>query len=208
MRGRIRHLMALVLATIACVGLAACGQAGDGSSAGGSSPADSGSAAGGAAVSGARRHILYASEFKLHTILERLLPVGPGPLEKAEVYRQVPARETILPPAYRIARLDGRTVARLSPEEIARRIRTAVDGTCTRQMQCRSHLVSIDDIGTEFLGTGGSRLRTAMGLLQDDSPWGASYAQRVVMYVPVQMIRALMAGGKAAEPWEIGRAHV
>lgn len=157
--------------------------------------------AGAPATPGARRHIIYLSEFSISTILERLLPTGPGPLEQVEVFRQMPAAQTVLQPAYRIARLDGVTLAKLPAEEIARRVRTAVDTTCTTRMPCTSHLVSIDDIGVEFKGEAGKRLNDAMALLQDESPWGSTYADRVVMYIPIQMIEGVMAGGDEAAEW-------
>ncbi|MFM8828039.1 MAG: hypothetical protein ACKOGE_01980 [Actinomycetota bacterium] len=111
------------------------------------------------------------------------------------MFRQMPARQTMLEPPYRIARLDGVALAALPAEEIARRVRTAVDTTCTKRMPCTSHLVSIDDIGVEFKGDAGKRLNDAMALLQDESPWGSTYADRVVMCIPVQMIEGIMAGG-------------
>lgn len=157
--------------------------------------------AGTPATPGAQRHIIYLSEFSISTILERLLPTGPGPLQQVQVFRQMPAQQTVLEPPYRIARLDGVALASLPAEEIARRVRTAVDTTCTRRMPCTSHLVSIDDIGVEFKGDAGKRLNDAMALLQDESPWGSTYADRVVMYIPVQMIEGIMAGGDEAAEW-------
>jgi len=153
------------------------------------------------ATPGAQRHILYMSELNVATILERLLPMGPGPLDQGQVFRQIPARQTLLEPPYRIARLDGVTLATLPAGEIARRVRTAVDTTCTKRMPCTSHLVSIDDIGVEFKGDAGKRLNDAMALLQDESPWGSTYADRVVMYIPIQMIEGIMAGGDEAAQW-------
>ena len=157
--------------------------------------------AGAPATPGAQRHIIYLSEFSISTILDRLLPTGAGPLENVQVFRQMPAAQTVLPPAYRIARLDGVTLAKLPPEEIARRVRVAVDTTCTKRMPCTSHLVSIDDIGVEFKGAAGKRLNDAMALLEDESPWGSTYADRVVMYIPIQMIEGIMAGGDEAAEW-------
>ncbi len=157
--------------------------------------------AGTPATPGAKRHVVYLSEFSISTILERLLPTGPGPLERAQVFRQMPAAQTVLQPAYRIARLDGVTLAKIPAEEIARRIRVAVDTTCSKHMPCTSHVVSIDDIGVEFKGDAGKRLNDAMDLLQDESPWGSTYADRVMMYIPLQMIEGIMAGDDAAAGW-------
>ncbi len=139
----------------------------------------------------APRHLIYLSEFRIRTVLERLLPHGPGPLERLRTFRQMPANQTILPPPFRLGRLDGDVLAPLPPKEIARRLRTAINGTCNLAMPCRSHLVAIDDVSTEFRGRGGARLRAAMALLNAPSPWGGTYAERVMMYVPIQMMRGL-----------------
>ena len=199
---RRKALALLAGALAAAVLLVATGCGGVVASSGSGSPSDAGVPnAGTPATPGAQRHIIYLSEFSISTILERLLPTGPGPLESVEVFRQVPAAQTVLPPAYRIARLDGVMLAKLPAEEIARRVRLAVDTTCTKRMPCTSHLVSIDDIGVEFKGDAGKRLNDAMALLEDESPWGSTYADRVVMYIPIQMIEGIMAGGDEAAAW-------
>ena len=201
-RNPLARLGAALVPVVALVALVAAGCGGmvstsEGQPQGGVAVADAGTPA----TPGAQRHIIYLSEFSISTILERLLPTGPGPLEQVQVFRQMPAAQTVLQPAYRIARLDGVTLAKLPAEEIARRIRTAVDTTCTKRMPCTSHLVSIDDIGVEFRGDAGKRLNDAMAQLQDESPWGSTYADRVVMYIPIQMIEGIMAGGDEAAAW-------
>jgi len=192
--------LAAALGALTVIVAAGCG--GMVSSSGSGQQAGAGVAnAGAPATPGAQRHIIYLSEFSISTILDRLLPSGAGPLENVQVFRQMPAAQTVLPPAYRIARLDGVTLAKLPAEEIARRVRVAVDTTCTKRMPCTSHLVSIDDIGVEFKGAAGKRLNDAMALLEDESPWGSTYADRVVMYIPIQMIEGIMAGGDEAAEW-------
>ena len=182
----------LVIATlVAAIALSLTGCGGD------DAPATTPDAAA-PAVSGAPRHIIYLSEFNIHTVLERLLPNGPGPLERVETFRQLPAAQTILPPQNRIARIDGVVIARLPAREIARRLRTAINGSCTAALPCRSHLVAIDDIGVDFAGRGGTRLRSAMRLLDAPSPWGSTYAKRVVMYVAYPMLKAIASPGPPA----------
>ena len=143
------------------------------------------------AVSGAPRHLIYLSEFKIQTVLERLLPNGPGPLERIATFRQLPARQTVLPPTNRIARVDGVVLASLPPAEIAKRLRRTINGTCNPKLPCKAHLVAIDDIGNAFKGRAGSRLSTAMNQLDAPSPWGSSYAKRVMMYVAYPMMKAM-----------------
>jgi len=153
-----------------------------------------------AAVSGAPRHVIYLSEFRIRTVLERLLPNGPGPLERIDTFRQLPAAETILPPQNRIARVDGKVIATLPPDQIAMRLRQAIDGSCNPELPCASHLVAIDDINTDFMGAGGARLKAAMDQLSDESPWGSSYAKRVVMYVAYPLMASL-ASSTSPGPW-------
>ena len=181
----VRRLLACaVVATALMLGLGMTGCGG-----GDESP----SAASGAtpAVSGAPRHVIYFSEFQVRTVLERLLPNGPGPLERIDTYRQMPAPHTVLPPQYRIARVDGEELAPMSAEKMAARLRRAINHTCTAAMPCTAHLVAIDDIDVEFRGHSGTRLLAAMRLLDAPSPWGSTYAKRVMMYVPIQMVDAV-----------------
>ncbi len=58
-------------------------------------------------------------------------------------------------------------------------------------MPCKAHLVAIDDIGNAFKGRAGSRLSIAMNQLDAPSPWGSSYAKRVMMYVAYPMMKAM-----------------
>jgi hypothetical protein len=160
-----------------------------------------------AAVSGAPRHIIYLSEFRIRTVLERLLPNGPGPLERIDTFRQLPAAETILPPQNRIARVDGKVIATLPSDQIAMRLRRAIDGTCNPALPCASHLVAIDDINTEFMGASGTRLKAAMDQLNDESPWGSTYAKRVVMYVAYPMMASLASSATPGR-WENAVAAV
>ncbi len=197
-----RSLLAGVLAVVLALTAVGCGGTAVQSGGGGAQTERVPDDGPGPAVPGAKRHIIYLSEFSISTILERLLPQGPGPLEKAEVFRQVPARQTVMPPAYRIGRINSAALAGLTAKEMARRIEVAVNTTCTKRMRCTSHLVSIDDIGKVFRGTGGKRLDEAMAMLQKrQSPWGSTYADRVVMYVPLDMMRDLLAGGAEAAEW-------
>ncbi|MCX6408970.1 MAG: hypothetical protein NT143_00775 [Actinobacteria bacterium] len=174
---------ALVVGLSLVVAGVGCGNDGDGSSA---QPARAASA-----ISGAPRHLIYLSELKIQTVLERLLPNGPGPLERIATYRQLPARQTVLPPANRIARVDGVVLAPLPPAEIAKRLRRAINGTCNPKLPCRAHLVAIDDIGNAFKGRAGTRLNMAMRQLDAPSPWGSSYAKRVMMYVAYPTMKAM-----------------
>lgn len=182
---------ALALATALGLGVAGCG---------GDTASTTGAGAG-PAVSGAPRHIIYFSELKVRTVLERLMPKGPGPLEAIDTYRQMPSPHTILPPDYRIARVDGAELAPMTAADMAARLRKAINHTCTRAMPCRSHLVAIDDIDVEFRGTAGTRLLNAMRLLDAPSPWGSTYAKRVMMYVPIQLVDATRSTAAAWRPW-------
>ncbi|NBP86665.1 MAG: hypothetical protein EBU54_16365, partial [Mycobacteriaceae bacterium] len=68
-------------------------------------------------------------------------------------------------------------------------------------LPCRSHLVAIDDIGNDFAGAGGARLKAAMRLLNTRSPWGSSYAKRVVMYLAYPMMASL-ASSESSARWD------
>ena len=152
-----RPLIAAVLAIAASTSLVACGGGGDGAS-----------TASKAAVSGAYRHIVYVSEADIGQLLERLLPNGGGPMNKLGAYRQLPGERSILPPESRIARVVDDQLAPLSAQGMARTLRRAINGTCSRKLPCRSHLVSIDDIALDFRGAAGTRLLSAMKML--DAP--------------------------------------
>lgn len=185
-----RFLRVLAVLAVAMLPLAAmaCGDSPPTGSAGAQG------AAGDAAVSGARHHLIYLSESDIAPILDVMMPQGGGPLERLNVYRQVPGETTRVSPRLRIARVTGTNLAPLSASAMAAKLRAAIDGTCTSTLPCTSHLTSIDDVGVAFRGAPGRRLLKAMGMLDQPTQWGSTYAKRIVMYVPIEMIDAIRTG--------------
>lgn len=141
--------------------------------------------------SGSNRHIIYFAERDAQVMLERMFPEGPGRLHDIAMFRQMPARRTILKVEHRVGRVTAAEFDGMTPKQIADRLIRAINRTCTKRMPCKSHIVAIDDINEGFRGAGGTRLLKAMRMLDRPSPWGTTYAKRVMMYVPIQMMDGL-----------------
>jgi len=146
------------------------------------------------------KHIAYISAVGDEGALKHLVATDPSNYTSIGLYRQLPAQHPILPPSNRIARVDGSVLAARSAHGIASRLVSAIDGSCTRTVPCRSGLVAIDDIASEFAGKAGANLLAAMQNLQgQESPRGGSYADRVIMYLDFDMLSDLGNPDHAAE---------
>ena len=139
-----------------------------------------------------QKHIAYISELGDEGAFKHLVASGPSDYTSIGLYRQLPAQRAVLPPSNRIARVDGSVLAAHSAHDIASRLVSALDGSCTRAMPCSSGLVAIDDIASEFAGKAGANLLAAMQNLQgQESPRGGSYADRVIMYLDFDVLSDL-----------------
>lgn len=184
MRRPLASGLAAIVAVLAALLVAGCG-GGDGASADVPSP----------------RHVVYISASNDEQQLSRLVPARARDFGQIGLYRQMPAHNTPLPPAHRIARVDGTVLGRLDANGIAARLRRAIDGSCARAEPCTSGLVGLDDVADEFRGARGAPLLAAMQQLQGQTPSrGGSYASRVVMYLDWQMLDDL-ANPRTAGAW-------
>ena len=91
--------------------------------------------------------------------------------------------------AYRLGKVSAYDLAPMSAAQIAATLRAQIDGTCRiagRDYGCRSHLVTVDEVGSAYsdrAGSAGQRLLQAMNALEKPSPWGGTYASRVHFFV-------------------------
>ncbi|MCU0307616.1 MAG: hypothetical protein MUE51_07585 [Thermoleophilia bacterium] len=111
--------------------------------------------------------------------------------------------------ADRVAKVSAADIEGLTPPEIARVLRAAIDDP---EHGARSHLVAVDEIGRPFgdgarahprrgqgpvpvdPGSPGARLSAAMRLLEVPSPWGGTYARRVHFYLAPAVSTAIARG--------------
>ena len=200
---------ALLIALLATVALSGCGSSEDppGANATGATPTR-GVATGPVpgAPSGSQRHVIYIAEGEVWKMLETMFPEGAEPLHRVETYRQMPAQWTILDETNRIARVTAIEFKGMTAQQIAQRLKRAINRTCTKRWQCKSHIAAIDDINTDFRGAGGTRLLKAMRMLDTPSPWGGTYARRVMMYVPIQMMDGLRNPNERAQWLDAAKA--
>jgi hypothetical protein len=106
-----------------------------------------------------------------------------------------------------IAKVNGAELARLSAAAIAAHLRTAVSQGCGA-FRCASHLVAVDEIGAPFSdgrprgvalppvdpASPGAHLSAAMRLLDTSSPYGGSYASRILFYIAPAVQTSIAAG--------------
>lgn len=127
--------------------------------------------------------------------------------------RQDPGGGGMLAPGdnapYRVSKVSGATIAGLSPAGIAATLRQEIRAG---RYGARSHLVTVDEIGSAFgdplprvmrVGAAlpavpatnpGSKFTAAMRMLQDQSPYGGTWASRVHVYLAPAVHTSIAAG--------------
>jgi hypothetical protein len=115
---------------------------------------------------------------------------------------------------YRIGKVSAWDLRPLSAGEIASRLRSQINGGCTvggRDYGCRSHMVTVDEIGAMFsdrAGDLGMRLAQAMILLERPSPHGGTYASRVHFFIaPAMTSQFAAAKGRHHNLGRDGKPH-